>query len=385
MSQHDFDITPADANTGSTMRAAINAAIQALASISAGAAAPATTYAYQLWADTTTGLLKQRNAANDGWIVMCKLDGSQLQPTAGTAAAPAISTSGDTDTGVYFPSANTLGISAGGVQRVNVDATGVQIIGGIKTSNTEMVSSKGVGFYRGLNALALSQIVCTDTYGDDFAIQTSTDADPTFRSIMEWGRGRNYLNIKLGTTPAMVAEFTPTGVKIFGGITASGTVLVGTTVDAGTGKLQVVGDVAITGGITSTGDIKTGNTAMTYSKGMGFYRGNNALALSQVICTDTYGEDYAIQTSTEADPTFRSILEWGRGRNYVNIKLGAIPATVAEFTPTGLKITGDIAVSTKTPASATAAGVAGTITWDADYIYICTATNTWKRTAITTW
>lgn len=38
-----------------------------------------------------------------------------------------------------------------------------------------------------------------------------------------------------------------------------------------------------------------------------------------------------------------------------------------------------------TPASATATGTAGTIAWDADYIYVCTASNTWKRAAIATW
>jgi hypothetical protein len=38
-----------------------------------------------------------------------------------------------------------------------------------------------------------------------------------------------------------------------------------------------------------------------------------------------------------------------------------------------------------TPASATAAGTTGSICWDANYIYVCTATNTWKRTAIATW
>jgi hypothetical protein len=37
------------------------------------------------------------------------------------------------------------------------------------------------------------------------------------------------------------------------------------------------------------------------------------------------------------------------------------------------------------PASATATGTAGDIRYDADYIYICTATNTWKRSAIATW
>jgi len=39
----------------------------------------------------------------------------------------------------------------------------------------------------------------------------------------------------------------------------------------------------------------------------------------------------------------------------------------------------------KTPASATDTGSAGEICWDANYIYVCTATNTWKRTALATW
>lgn len=39
----------------------------------------------------------------------------------------------------------------------------------------------------------------------------------------------------------------------------------------------------------------------------------------------------------------------------------------------------------KTPASATAAGNAGDICWDASYLYICTATNTWRRVAHDTW
>lgn len=38
-----------------------------------------------------------------------------------------------------------------------------------------------------------------------------------------------------------------------------------------------------------------------------------------------------------------------------------------------------------TPASASAAGNAGDICWDSSYIYICTATNTWKRAALSTW
>ena len=39
----------------------------------------------------------------------------------------------------------------------------------------------------------------------------------------------------------------------------------------------------------------------------------------------------------------------------------------------------------QTPASAGAAGTAGMICWDSSYIYVCVATDTWKRVAIATW
>ena len=45
----------------------------------------------------------------------------------------------------------------------------------------------------------------------------------------------------------------------------------------------------------------------------------------------------------------------------------------------------DAGTLSATPASASATGTVGTMSWDANYIYICTATNTWKRVAIATW
>lgn len=48
-------------------------------------------------------------------------------------------------------------------------------------------------------------------------------------------------------------------------------------------------------------------------------------------------------------------------------------------------VSDDLMIATKTPSSASDTGIAGTIAWDANYIYICTATNTWKRVAISTW
>lgn len=64
--QHDYSVAN---DTGSAVRADINNLAQAIATVNSGATAPATSFAYQLWADTTAGLLKQRNAANTGWLV----------------------------------------------------------------------------------------------------------------------------------------------------------------------------------------------------------------------------------------------------------------------------------------------------------------------------
>lgn len=41
--------------------------------------------------------------------------------------------------------------------------------------------------------------------------------------------------------------------------------------------------------------------------------------------------------------------------------------------------------TSKTPASATATGNVGEFCWDANYFYICTATNTWRRVAHSSW
>lgn len=41
--------------------------------------------------------------------------------------------------------------------------------------------------------------------------------------------------------------------------------------------------------------------------------------------------------------------------------------------------------NSKTPTSATDTGNTGDIAWDSNYIYVCVATNTWKRVAIATW
>lgn len=61
--------------------------------------------------------------------------------------------------------------------------------------------------------------------------------------------------------------------------------------------------------------------------------------------------------------------------------------TIKVKTGTNLTLDADRVVipNSVTPASAAATCVTGSVVWDASYIYICTATDTWKRAAIATW
>jgi hypothetical protein len=71
MSQHDMTIAN---DSGAAVRADINLALAALASLSSGGSAPATTFAGMLWIDTANALIKQRNQANSAWVTIGVLD-----------------------------------------------------------------------------------------------------------------------------------------------------------------------------------------------------------------------------------------------------------------------------------------------------------------------
>ena len=120
MAQHDYVISN---GTGAAVRSDLNNALAAVVSQNSGATAPTTTYAYMPWADTTTGLFKIRNAANNGWITLYKLDGT-FSMEAGSASSPGLYFTGDSNTGIYSPGADQFGITTGGTARLTVDASG---------------------------------------------------------------------------------------------------------------------------------------------------------------------------------------------------------------------------------------------------------------------
>jgi hypothetical protein len=114
MAQADYIVAN---GTGAAVRSDLNGQLAAIVSNNSGATEPATMYAYQWWADTTAGLLKIRNAANNAWITLRELDGTLLMED-GTAAAPGLSFASDLDTGFFSAGANAIGIATNGVERV---------------------------------------------------------------------------------------------------------------------------------------------------------------------------------------------------------------------------------------------------------------------------
>jgi hypothetical protein len=137
MAQHDYIIAN---QSGAGFRSDLNNGLAAIVSQNSGAAQPSTTYAYQWWADTTTGMLKIRNAANNAWITVGTLaavnlgllslaggtlTGALLVDDSGTAALPAIAFDGDPNTGIFRPAADQLGIATNGVERVEFGTTEV--------------------------------------------------------------------------------------------------------------------------------------------------------------------------------------------------------------------------------------------------------------------
>jgi len=123
MATHDYVLANA---SGAAFRADLNNALAAIVSNNSNATSPATTYAYQWWADTNTGQLKLRNAANDAWIVIQELDGTMLMED-GTAASPGLSFAADLDTGIFRPAANQFAIATNGIERIEIGTSEIVI------------------------------------------------------------------------------------------------------------------------------------------------------------------------------------------------------------------------------------------------------------------
>ena len=135
--------TPIQNDTGANVRSDINSNMAAIYSLNASTSEPsaANSVARMIWADETNNELKIRNGTNTSFITIGSLDETNLglatkaSPAftgnvgvpAGTAAAPSLRRSDDTNTGVFFSAADTLDISTGGTRRAHFDSNGITI------------------------------------------------------------------------------------------------------------------------------------------------------------------------------------------------------------------------------------------------------------------
>ena len=110
--------------TGAAVRSDLNGQLAALFTNHSGSTEPATTYAYQWWADTNANVLKIRNSANNAWITLRELDGTMLIED-GSASTPGLSFASDTNTGFFSGGADKIGFATGGTERLEIGSSEV--------------------------------------------------------------------------------------------------------------------------------------------------------------------------------------------------------------------------------------------------------------------
>ena len=97
MATHDYVIAN---GTGSAVRSDLNNALAAIVSNNSSSTEPATTYAYQWWADTNSGNLKIRDSSDSSWITVGALATANLGLlTTSSASSTYLALAGGTMTG----------------------------------------------------------------------------------------------------------------------------------------------------------------------------------------------------------------------------------------------------------------------------------------------
>ena len=97
MATHDYNLANQD---GASFRGDLNNALAAIVSNNSSSTEPSTTYAYQWWADTNTGLLKIRNSADSAWVTVGTLASANLGLlTTSSASSTYMALAGGTFTG----------------------------------------------------------------------------------------------------------------------------------------------------------------------------------------------------------------------------------------------------------------------------------------------
>ena len=185
----------------------------------------------------------------------------------GSVSAPALTFTGDSNTGIYSPGADQVGLVTGGVSRLSVNATGVVAIPGTGTSYFQVDASGDVriGNLAPTNSLRYLDIANSDTGTGSGAIirlitQNSGGTSNTSADIVKYRNGGFYINNNETTAAGFIA-FQVGGTEDMR-ITQAGFVGIGRTAPAS--ALDVNGVITSSAGsaaapaISFTGDTNTG-------------------------------------------------------------------------------------------------------------------------------
>jgi hypothetical protein len=130
---------------------------------------------------------------------------------AGTVSAPAITTSGDTNTGIFFPAADTIAFTEGGVESMRIDSSGRLLIG--EDSGNTFNSNSVLRIQKASNTYISIKTGVADTAGLLFG-----DTDDSFRAGITYDNSSDALifdannsermridssgNVGIGVTPS---------------------------------------------------------------------------------------------------------------------------------------------------------------------------------------
>ena len=336
MATHDYVISN---GTGSAVRSDLNGALAAIVSQNSNASAPATTYAYMSWADTSAGVMKMRNGANSAWISLYELDGtflaSDISLAAGSAAAPSLFFTGDTNTGIYSPGADQVAISTGGTVRTTIDSSGRLLVG------TSTSPSAGSGQYSrfvvqgntvadsAYLALQRNEAATSIIAGEDLGIINFNDSSGnTFAEIAAYadanaGSGDYPGRLVFSTTADGAAS--PTEAMR---INNQRELLIGTTTrTANGGVLQVSNGITFPATAVACTDV---NTLDDYEEGTW----TPTVIGTTAAGTVTYSVRNARYTKIGRTVFVETLLNWSAGTGTGNLRVGGLPFTSGSATTT---------------------------------------------------
>jgi hypothetical protein len=169
----------------------------------------------------------------------------------GSAAAPSLTFSGDTNTGIFSPAADTIAFSEGGVESMRIDASGNVGLSGTPSAWASGTQYRAIQFQDGWSVLANDNGNGTTILGSNFY----ASANNTFRYINSNFATMYQQNLPSGQHRWYVAPSGTAGNAITFTqamtLSAAGGLSVGTTADAGAGNIRITGGMLIADGTAS--------------------------------------------------------------------------------------------------------------------------------------